>query len=207
MMMYEAVYHSLAVAVILLVGLPSNAAVIWIYTRKDTAAGISKFPILFAIIDLIACLVALPLQPFVKNNGFMTLDGFQALIDNLHHVVSFGAMNAYLTALLMATIEKMSAVMWPYEYRLRQKSFFKVSVALIISWQLVAECMLFADRIVYNLQINFGFVYILITLLEFLALIVLYITILVKILQSTRKKLKVWTVQQPTAANQLGDGR
>ena len=208
-MMHEAVYHSLAVAVILLLGLPSNAAVIWIYTRKDSAAGSSKFPILFAIIDLIACLVAVPLHPFVKNRGFVKLVGFQAQVDNLYQIVSFAVMNGYLTTLLMATIDKLSAVMWPFKYRQRQKPFFKASTAIIIGWLLVAECMVLSARLIDNVQIDFAVVYIIITVLEFLALIVLYITILVKILQSTRKTQKVWTVQQPTAqpGNQNGDGR
>ena len=208
-MMHETVYHSLAVAVILLLGLPSNAAVIWIYTRKDSAAGSGKFPILFAIIDLIACLVAVPLHPFVKNRGFVKLVGLQAQVDNLYQIVSFAVMNGYLTALLMATIDKLSAVMWPFKYRQRQKSFLKISIALIIGWLLVAECMVLSARLIDNVQIDFAVVYIIITVLEFLALIVLYITILVKILQSTRKTQKVWTVQQPTAqpGNQVGDGR
>ena len=208
-MMHEFVYHSLAVAVILLLGLPSNAAVIWIYTRKDSAAGSGKFPILFAIIDLIACLVAVPLHPFVKNRGFVELVGFQAQVDNLYQIVSFAVMNGYLTTLLMATIDKLSAVMWPFKYRQRQKPFFKASIALIIGWLLVAECMVLSARLIDNVQIDFAVVYIIITVLEFLALIVLYITILVKILQSTRKTQKVWTVQQPTAqpGNQNGDGR
>ena len=68
------VWHFVAMTALLLIGVPSNGAVIWIHTRKNSRVAKNKFPLIFAVIDLIALLVTLPLQLSIIINDHLPPD-------------------------------------------------------------------------------------------------------------------------------------
>ena len=53
---------------LMLVGIPTNLAVIWIYTRKNSRLSQNKFPVVFAIIDLVALICCLPVFVVVGDS-------------------------------------------------------------------------------------------------------------------------------------------
>ena len=62
-------WQFVVVTALLLIGVPSNVAVIWIHTRSNSRVAKNKFPLIFAAIDLIALLVSLPLHAS-RNIGY-----------------------------------------------------------------------------------------------------------------------------------------
>ena len=56
--MTDAALHALVIVSFLFVGVPSNAAVLWIHTRKNSRVAKNRFPLIFAAIDLFALVAA-----------------------------------------------------------------------------------------------------------------------------------------------------
>ena len=179
--------HALALITLLLVGLPSNAAIIWIHTRKNSRVARNKFPLIFAGLDLCAILTALPLHPFFVMR-FELHSSLEPAITVLFDLSFSFAMNGYLMTLLMATIDKFCAVRFPYNYRLKRLSFLKIATALstvanaIIAVALTVSLTLMTTIFSYIAQV-YGIIYI----LTFATTIILYIVIIVNLIKSRRK--------------------
>ena len=129
-------WHALAVGTLLLIGVPSNVAVIWIHTRKASRLATNKFPLIFATIDLIAIFLALPLH-FVAE--FLVHLSADSVLTGVFNSSGIFVMNAYLSTLLMATVDKFYAVYFPFKYRLKRSAILKVAVVLAFgaNWLLV----------------------------------------------------------------------
>ena len=177
--------HALAVTTLLLIGVPSNSAIIWIHTRKNSRVARNKFPLIFAGLDLCAILTALPLHPFfLMKMGFHST--LESIISKLFNVCFLFAMNGYLMTLLMATIDKFYAVRFPHKYGLKRAKFLKIATALstVISATIAVTLVLSASRttISYLRQ-----VYSIVFILTFVTTIILYIVIIASLIKSGRK--------------------
>ena len=118
----------LITAGVALFGLPLNLAVIWIYTKKNSKlnkSGQREFPLMFAAIDLIALIFALPLHTFAAQFYIDKELALNELKDGLNIALIFSfnflflfAMNGYLFTLITSTVDKFYAVYFPFKYRL-----------------------------------------------------------------------------------------
>ena len=86
------------IAVLMFIGVPSNIAVVWIHTRKDSRVAKNKFPLIFAVFDLIAMLVALP---FEISYGVESPTQAQIGIIEFHTSVLLFLVNGYWVALVL----------------------------------------------------------------------------------------------------------
>ena len=105
--------HALACGVLLLVGVPSNVAVIWIHTRKNSRVARDEFALIFAGINLFALVTSLPMIPLMYTRVDLTLSAVGVCgISELFSYCFQLSMSCYLIVLLMATIEKFKEVMF-----------------------------------------------------------------------------------------------
>ena len=189
--------HVLAITAILIIGVPLNSAVIWIFTRKDTRLGQSTFPVMFGIFDLIAIIalsMALPYQLtwhiLGENAPNKTTTYWWGELINLPMVF---AINGYLMTLLAATSEKYYAVMFPFEFRLKMKTIHVVGKCFSFGFNL---CIVGGITLVRNLagprpqSIMFAG-YSVFVALTFVTTIVLYVLIIVKLIRNERQLRKV----------------
>ena len=123
--MQYALWHALAVGTLLFFGVPSNAAVIWIHTRKNSRVAKNKFPLIFAGLDLFVLFTALLLHPI---NFEAAQSGANDFI--LFNVCFLFSINGYLMTLVMATVDKFYAVMFPFKYSAQRATLLKVAVML-----------------------------------------------------------------------------
>ena len=188
--MQYALWHALAVGTLLLVGVPSNAAVIWIHTRKNSRVARNKFPLIFAGLDLLILFTTLLLHPF----------NFESMQSGANDFIPFNvcflfSINGYFMTLLMATVDKFYAVMFPFKYGSKRTIFLKVAAVLstVVNAMLtvsVVTAITFTGRHGYSfdyLVTGYNAVY----LLTFLAINILYILIAVKLIHSQRKTRSV----------------
>ena len=187
----ETVWHFVAVAALLLIGLPTNTAVIWIHTRKNSRVAKNKFPLIFAVIDLIALLVTLPLQLSIII-GDHTPPYMNCVVCEIRTGVGIYVVNSYLSTLLMATIDKFVAVMYPFKYGSSHKSF--VHVALIfafgVNFILIAAAKM--ERFIESSSLRWTVIVYNITLgLMFLAVVGLFLAIAVALALNRRRMQKV----------------
>ena len=180
--------HVSAVGLLMLIGVPTNLAVIWIHTRKNSRLSQNKFPLILAIIDLLALLLALPLFPFSSRANLPDLQIGNNAPTYLQEYLAVWQMNNYLSTLLLASIDKLYAVSWPFKYKLKRKLFVKCSVicafvvnpawvAVIVSSSVVAEKLYFTIRDCYT--VGFGLIFIITT--------GIYSMIIYKIIQNDRR--------------------
>ena len=105
--------HALAFGVVLLVGVPSNVAVIWIHTRKNSRAPRDEFALILAAINLFALVTSLPMLPLIYTHVDLGFSFLQVLKMSELFTDSFQfSMNCYLATLLIAKIEKFKEVMF-----------------------------------------------------------------------------------------------
>ena len=124
-MMTDAAWHALVIVSFLLVGVPSNVAVLWIHTRKNSRVAKNRFPLIFAAIDLFVLVTSLPLLQYAF--GTRGTSDSNSIYLNITFVF---AMNCYLMTLFMATIDKFYAVMFPFKYSKKRKQIFKAAIAM-----------------------------------------------------------------------------
>ena len=123
--MTDTAWHALVIVSFLLVGVPSNVAVLWIHTRKNSRVAKNKFPLIFAAIDLFALLTSLPFLQFtIETRGEYSYGSIYL------DVSAMFAANGYLMALFMATIDKFYAVMFPFNYGPKRATIFRTAVSL-----------------------------------------------------------------------------
>ena len=187
--------HVVIIAVLLLIGVPTNVAVVWIHTRKDSRVAKNKFPLIFAAIDLIAILVGAPM-PSLRFLPGLAATHYTVL--RVQNAVLLFAINGYLTTLLMATLDKFYAVMLPFKYRLKHPVLIKVAVIFAFGVNLFATTVIEIERLINKteralLVYNFGLV------LVFLATIVMFVVIVAKLIHNGRKLHRVGA----TAAGRL----
>ena len=175
------VWYTCVVVTFMIIGIPSNIAIIWLHTRKRSQVAKNKFPLIFAMIDLIA-ITALPVRIFQDFSKARWLD--QLFSDVSLFVFAF-AMKGYLLALLMATVDKFYAVFYPFKYRSKQKIFFKIALFPSFGWSLAFASILrirIAWLIFYRQYIFRA--YSVFILLIFLTTISLYVCIVIKLIHA-----------------------
>ena len=179
--------HVAIITVLLLIGVPTNIAVVWIHTRKNKRVAKNKFPLIFAAIDLIALLVALPLQPLYDVHVQFETSA-QAIILAYQNSVLLFSLNGYLVTLLVATIDKFCAVMFPFKYRSKHPLFVKLAVVFAFGLNLFVTAALkilyymeSINRTLYILSYNFALI------LIFLTTITLFVGIVAKLIHNGRK--------------------
>ena len=186
--MANTAWYALVIVSFLLVGVPSNVAVLWIHTRKNSRVAKNRFPLIFAAIDLFALVAPLPINHFVFGTG-----GEKAT-DFLYLNVSFGfCVNGYLLTLFMATIDKFYSLMFPFKYGKKRATIFKTAVTITTvpnaAWSIgLATIFEIFGRQGYLTVIG---IYNIITLLAFLAISVLYILIIAELIRNQRSLRKV----------------
>ena len=183
-----------ACASFMLVGIPTNIAVIWIhvYSRHKTSLVQNKFPIIFAVVDLTALGISLPLYSVVgrDTNNTKHLNGANFLLSAILEAIFSWQLFTYVTTLLMASIDKFHAVVSPFEYQRHRQRIFNISLTLafVVNVTIIAFVMntlyLFY-REYYGLAI---LVSSLIFLIVFVTIVILYLFIVVKIKQSDWKR-------------------
>ena len=188
--MQKTLWHALAVGTLLLVGVPSNVAVIWIHTRKNSRVAKNRFPLIFAGLDLFVLCTALLLLPI----NFETMDsGANDFIP--FNVCFLFAINGYMMTLLMATVDKFYAVLFPFKYSAKRSTLFKVSAFLTTAGNAVISvaaeaAVVFTDRHGYAFKYGVA-VYNAVYILTFLTINILYIVIVAKLVASQRKTRSV----------------
>ena len=188
--MQYALWHALAVGTLLLVGVPSNAAVIWIHTRKNSRVAKNRFPLIFAGLDLFVLFTALLLHPI----------NFEAVESGANDFIPFNvcflfAINGYLMTLLMATVDKFYAVLFPFKYSSKRSTLFNVASLLSTlgnaAVSVAAEAaVVFTDRHGYAFKYGVA-VYNTMYILTFLVINILYVMIVAKLINSQRKTRSV----------------
>ena len=125
----QSVWMIVVMATLIVCGVPSNAAIIWIHSRKNSRLAKNKFPLIFASIDLFAILINLPLQ---RISDVLLITGGTELVNKvLFEVTNFAFLfinQGYLFTLFVSTSEKFYAITYPFQYRTKRDCFFKVGV-------------------------------------------------------------------------------
>ena len=192
----QSVWMIVVVATLIVCGVPSNAAIIWIHSRKNSRLAKNKFPLIFASIDLFAILINLPLQ---RITDVLLIAGGTELVNRvLFEITNFTflyIMQGYLFTLLVATAEKFYAITYPLKYRTKQNWFFKVGVftatavnAVVILFPTVIRLVATDDGRIMSI---YPAIYTVGIAVIFLTIIALYVAIVVKILQKERKLTRV----------------
>ena len=178
--------HVVAVSVLMLVGVPTNAVVIWIHTRSKSHLTHNKFPLIFAAIDLVAILMELPLFPVAGHVA--KFRGAEHLNDALSYIFRFISgwiLHAYCSTLLFASAEKLYAVTLPFKYKKKRDLFIKVAVGFAGPIDLVLSGIV-ASPLIMEVKFILLPLYNSLFLLTFLTTILLYVIIVVRIIQSER---------------------
>ena len=186
--MTDAALHALVIVSFLLVGVPSNVAVLWIHTRKNSRVAKNRFPLIFAAIDLFALFTTLTLIQYAFETG-----GGSAP-DNVYLNASLSiSLNGYLMTLFMATVDKFYAVMFPFKYGQWRDTIFKIAIfvttvpnavqAIVIATILrtLGHEAFIVTIVVYNVAFS----------LIFLTINILYIVVIAKIIHNRRSLFKV----------------
>ena len=116
--------HVAIITILLLIGVPTNIAVVWIHTRKDSRVAKNKFALIFAAIDLISLVVALPMR--LVHEVYSDVSA----TENLANVIAVFVVNGYLCTLMTATTDKFYAVMFPFRYGQTRATIFKAAIAV-----------------------------------------------------------------------------
>ena len=168
----------------MLVGVPTNAVVIWIHTRSKSHLTHNKFPLIFAAIDLAAILLFLPLFA-VAGEGAELSSPLLVVLNQFNRLLSFWVVNAYFSALFMASIDKLYAVTSPFNYKTKRELFVKIAVVLAGPIDFAISGVI-ASPLWYDVITLFVRIYNALFLLTFLTTILLYVIIVVRIIQSER---------------------
>ena len=182
---------TVSAAAVWLVGALVNAAVIRIYTSKNSRvnkSGQREFPLMFAAIDLIAMTIVLPIQTVFVHYGESGFYPFVILV--LANYSFLFVMYGYLFCLITATVDKFYAVYFPFKYRFVHKKIIKIAIGLVFGFNFgintVHQFLYFLANLPQYAPI-IKLVYGIIFGLVFVTIIVLYVLIVVKIIQNGRK--------------------
>ena len=192
MVFQGSIWRFVAVAALLLIGVPSNTSVIWIHTRKNSRVAKNKFPLIFAVIDLIAILVSLPLHASQSND--FTLD-MTCVACEIQNGVATLVVNGYLSTLLMATIDKFVAVIYPFKYASSHKRFVNVALIFAFGVNFLSTAAVKVESFTGNRAFTWtAIAYNIVFGLMFLAVVGLFVAIVVKLILNERKMRQVGPV-------------
>ena len=181
--------HVAIITVLLLIGVPTNIAIIWIHTRKNSRVARNKFALIFAVIDLIAMLVAVPCTPI---RDLSSRSATQQMLFEIHNGANVWLLNGYVSTLLLATIDKFYAVSYPFTYQVKHQFFLKTALFLTFGLNLLPTTAVLAARIIRQKIHGMWtvFVYNIVLILAFLVTIVLFLAIATKLVHNNRKLRK-----------------
>ena len=193
----ENIVGVVVIAVLLfVVGVAINAAVIWIYTSKNSRvnkSGQREFPLMIAAIDCFAVVIVLPCGTV---SGIITAQG-------LNHPTAFNVtlnflflfvMYAYVFCLIAATVDKFYAVYFPFKYRFAHKKIIKIAIGLVFGFNTILDIGM---QFIFFVAITSAYVtliktlYVLLYVLVFVTVIVFFVLIVVKLVQNGKKLGKV----------------
>ena len=182
--MADAALHALAIVSFLLVGVPSNVAVLWIYTRKNSRVAKNRFPLIFAALDLFSLVTSLPFIHIAFEKEAKSAS------DSIYLNIAFlFSVNGYLLALFMATVDKFYAVIVPFNYGKRRATIFKSAIAITLVPNIVLAVTLstIIDSLGPRAFIFMTQTYNVSILLMFLTICILYTIIIRKLIRSSSK--------------------
>ena len=189
--MTDAAWHALAIVSFLLVGVPSNVAVLWIHTRKNSRVAKNRFPLIFAALDLFALVTNLPFLHYAfKRRGEPVSDDIMHAYRNI--TVMF-ALNGYLLTLFMATFDKFYAVVFSINYGKKRATIFKTAIFILLVPNTVLALAL---ATIYQTLGRRAFliinaIYNIIILLMFLMITIFYVIIIAKLVRNQQNLRKV----------------
>ena len=183
-MLRNIAWHALAVGTLLLVGVPSNSAVIWIHTRKDSRVAKNKFALIFAAIDLISLVVALPMR--LVHEVYSDVSA----TENLANVIAVFVVNGYLCTLMTATTDKFYAVMFPFEYRVKHQRILRVAVITSFGMNVLMTGVAYVVNSETG-QIAINMFYSVVVMLIFLTTVVMFVAISARLVSNGKKLRKV----------------
>ena len=186
--MTDALRHALVIVSFLLVGVPSNVAVLWIHTRKNSRVAKNKFPLMFAAIDLFALIAVLPVQQ--SSFEMTTQASFYRMFFNAFKTF---VINGYLLALFLATIDKFYAVMFPFKYRKRRVTIFRTAIfiTLVPNTVLIFILATIGDNLGLQAFLIMHLIYGVIILMMFLTICIFYVIIIAKLFHNHQNLTKV----------------
>ena len=195
--------YIVSTTVVWLVGVLVNAAIIWIYTKKNSRvnkSGQREFPLMFAVIDLIAITITLP-----TNIAFVCLkykNGSYSIIHAEFLNISFNfVLFGYILCLLTATVDKFYAVYFPFKYRLVHKKIIKITIGLVFGFSATIYAIRQTVQVLKDVHfmafIGLMAAYSVINSLVFVTVVVLHVLLVVKLIETGRKIGRV--EQKPTA--------
>ena len=181
-----------AAALLLIIGVPSNGAVVWIHTRSNSRVAKNKFPLIFAVIDLVALLVSLPLH---ASRSIDYANDVTLAVREIQNGVGTFVINGYLSTLLMATIDKFVAVMYPFKYASSHKRFVNVALIFAFGVNIISTAAVKVESFTGNRAFTWTIIAYNIALgLMFLTVIGLFVAIVVKLILNERKMRQVGPV-------------
>ena len=191
-MLRNIAWHALAVGTLLLIGVPTNTAVVWIHTRKNSRVAKNKFPLIFAAIDLVSLVMALPMRLVHEIYSHVVATEYIA------NVMAVFVLNGYLFAHMTATTDKLYAVMLPFEYRFKHKLILRVAVMTSFGLNaLMTGVMEIPYIILSETGMNVvNMFYIITVVVIFLTTVVMFVVISARLV-SNRKKLRKVKVDMP----------
>ena len=186
--MTDAAWQALVIVSFLLVGVPSNVAVLWIHTRKNSRVAKNRFPLIFAALDLFALVTALPLQHYTFKTR-----GAYGPNNTFFNMCSTFSVNGYFITLFMATIDKFYAVMFPFQYGKKRATIFRAAIAITTVPNTVVAIAIATAFNIFGLQ---AFIYVVAIYNVFLSVMfiiifTLYTFIIAKIMRNQRNIRKV----------------
>ena len=186
--MTDAAWQALVIVSFLLVGVPSNVAVLWIHTRKNSHVAKNRFPLLFAALDLFALVTALPLQHYTFKTR-----GAYGPNNTFFNICSVFSINGYFLTLFMATIDKFYAVTLPLKYGRRRSTIFSTAIAIttipnVMLAVVIATCVDIFGLQAFTFAVAFYNVFLSVM---FLTINTLYILIIAKIMRNQQNLNKV----------------
>ena len=186
-MLRNIAWHALAVGTLLLVGVPSNSAVIWIHTRKDSRVAKNKFALIFAAIDLISLVVALPMR--LVHEVYSDVSA----TENLANVIAVFVVNGYLCTLMTATTDKFYAVMFPFDYRLKHRRILRVAVITSFGLNVLMTGVVETVYVINSktAKMAISMFYSVVVMLIFLTTVVMFVVISARLVSNGEKLRKV----------------
>ena len=113
----------------------------------------------------------------------------------IRNSVGIYVVNSYLSTLLMATVDKFVAVMYPFKYDSSHKRFLNVALIFAFGVNFILAVAAKVERVVENRAFTWTvFAYNIMLGLMFLTVIGLFVAIAVRLIQNQRKLRKVGPV-------------
>ena len=114
------------------------------------------------------------------------------MLYEIHNGATVWLLNCYVSTLLIATIDKFYAVIFPFTYQLKHQFFLKIALLFAFGLNLLPTAVVVAERFIR--QVSRGlwtvFVYNIVLVLALLVTIMLFLAIVAKLVHNGRKLRK-----------------